>query len=65
MLLYYFLHFLSEAIAWVIMRPLAVAIQALAFNPVLQARWMLLRMQIEDVLGEFLERTVRRILGME
>lgn len=65
MLLYYFLLFLGEIIVWLLIRPLAVAVQTLAFNPVLQARWNLLLMQVEDVLGEYAEWTVRWILGME
>lgn len=65
MLLYYFLLFLGEIIVCLLIRPLAVAVQALAFNPVLQARWNLLLMQVENVLGEYAEWTVRWILGME
>lgn len=65
MLLYYILSLLAEIIAWLLIQPLAVAVQALAFNPVLQARWNLLLMEVEAVLGEYAEWTVRWILGME
>ena len=65
MLLYLLLSFLGEILVSLIVEPLSLAVAALAFNPLLQARWNILLMQIEEVVGEFVERTVRRILGME
>jgi hypothetical protein len=65
MLLYLLLSFLGEILAYFVVLPLSLAVAALAFNPLPQARWNILLMQIGEIVGEFVERSVRRILGME
>jgi hypothetical protein len=61
----YILSILAESLIYTITLPPNLAIAALQIQLILQARWNLLLMYFEIVAGEFLERSVRRLLGME
>jgi hypothetical protein len=65
MLLYIILSFLVEVLVYLFVSPFNFVVAALHFQPILQAHWNLLIMNFEIVAGEFLERSIRRLLGME
>jgi hypothetical protein len=65
MLLYIVLSFLAKVLVYLFVSPSNLVVAVLQFQPILQARWNLLIMNFEIVAGEFLERSIRRLLGME
>jgi hypothetical protein len=64
-ILYIILSVLAESLLYTITLPSNLVIVALQFQLILQARRNLLLMNFEIVAGEFLERSIRRLLGME
>jgi hypothetical protein len=61
----YILSILAESLLFTITLPSNLVVVALQFQLILQAHWNLLLMNFEIVAGEFLERSIRRLLGME
>jgi hypothetical protein len=61
----YILSILAESLIYTITLPNNLAVAALQFQLILQARWNLFIMDFEIVAGEFLERSIRMLLGME
>jgi hypothetical protein len=64
-ILYIILSVLAESLLYTITLPSNLVIVALQFQLILQARWNLLLMNLEILAGEFLERSIRMLLGME
>jgi hypothetical protein len=65
MITYNTLSFLAEVIVYLVISPSNLVVAALQFQPIPQARWNLLIKNFEIVAGEFLERSIRRLLGVE
>lgn len=61
----YILSFIGEFLAGFLIPFLAFALPALAFSPLLRARWNSMLKTIEDIIVEFLDMIVRWVLGME